>query len=106
MSLTEKGASALENIQQQIEKFDNKASILISVVGITFAISLSMLEIFSGYKAADKCKYIWLLLICILYFTSFALEMIFLLAIIYPRKKKTKNKIAIAYYLDSAELTI
>lgn len=105
MSLSEKGSSALSSIQQQIEKFDNKANILISVIGIIFAISLSMLEVFSGIKETDKCKYIWLLVISILYFASFAFEMIFLLAIIYPRKKKDKTKIAVGYYLDSANLT-
>ena len=56
----------LEEVQSQISFFDNKASILLSVVGIIFALTLSFLDVFHseffmGNNATFKTFYILLL---------------------------------------------
>lgn len=63
-------------IKEQIDKFDNKANILITIVGIIFAISLSMLDVFREFESIT-ITYILLLIFTILYFISFGVEMFF-----------------------------
>ena len=46
MSKEEKLGLNLQEVQNQIVKMDNKANLLITIVGIVFAISLSMLGVF------------------------------------------------------------
>lgn len=91
-------------IKEQIDKFDNKANILITIVGIIFAISLSVLDIFRVFKSITA-SYILLLIFTSLYFISFGLEMIFLIMVIYPRQKKNKDKKSLSYYLDVSTMT-
>ena len=40
-----------------------------------------------------------------LYFISFCLDMIFLIMVIYPRRKKNKDKKSLSYYLDVSSMT-
>lgn len=88
MDTKDKANEKIAIIKEQIDKFDNKANILIAIVSIVFAISLSMLDIFTS-----------------LYFISFCLEMIFLIMVIYPRRKKNKDKKSLSYYLDVSTMT-
>lgn len=91
-------------IKEQIDKFDNKANILIAIVSIVFAVSLSMLDIFREFESITV-SYILLLIFTSLYFISFCLEMIFLIMVIYPRRKKNKDKKSLSYYLDVSTMT-
>lgn len=91
-------------IKEQIDKFDNKANILIAIVSIVFAISLSMLDILKN-REAITISYILLLIFMSCYFISFGLEMFFLIMVIYPRRKKNKDKKSLSYYLDVSSMT-
>lgn len=98
----------LFGIQEQINKFDNKANSLITIVGIIFALSLGVLETFNqfiGTELTEKLQLKLSLLISfsLLYFISFTLELIFLILVIYPRKKK-EGKTSLNYYMDVAKL--
>ena len=104
MPTKDKLDNSLNTIKDQIDKFDNKANILIAIVGIVFAISLSMLDVFRGYESITT-PYILLLIFASLYFISFGLEMFFLIMVIYPRRKKTKNNKSLSYYIDIATMT-
>lgn len=106
MDTKEKANEYINTIKEQIDKFDNKANILIAIVGIVFAISLGMLDIFPQILMQNnKIKYILLIVFTILYFISFALEMLFLLMVIYPRRKKNKDKKSLSYYQDVSTMT-
>lgn len=105
----EKSEKTILSIQEQINKFDDKANSLITIVGIVFALSLGILETFNQFIGADMTaemhvKLYWLIALSILYFIVFAVEMIFLLFVIYPRRKK-KGAVSIDYYMDAAKLT-
>lgn len=91
-------------IKEQIDKFDNKANILIAIVSIVFAISLSMLDILKN-RESITISYILLLIFTSCYFISFGLEMFFLIMVIYPRRKKNKDKKSLSYYLDVSSMT-
>ncbi len=105
----EKSDEAVSAIQEQINKFDNKANSLITIVSIVFALSLGLLETFNQFVGIEltaqmQLKFNWLIALSILYFISFATEMVFLLLVIYPRSKK-QGKRTICYYLDAAKLS-
>lgn len=107
--LNEKSGEAVVAIQEQINKFDNKANSLITIVSIVFALSLGLLETFNQFigiefTAKMQLKFNWLIALSIVYFISFATEMNFLLLVIYPRRKK-RGKKTICYYLDAAKLS-
>ena len=104
MDTKDKANEKIAIIKEQIDKFDNKANILIAIVSIVFAISLSMLDIFREFESITV-SYILLLIFTSLYFISFCLEMIFLIMVIYPRRKKNKDKKSLSYYLDVSSMT-
>lgn len=104
MDTKDKANEKIAIIKEQIDKFDNKANILIAIVSIVFAISLSMLNIFREFESITV-SYILLLIFTSLYFISFCLEMIFLIMVIYPRRKKNKDKKSLSYYLDVSTMT-
>ena len=101
-----KADKSLLLIQEQINKFDNKANSLITIVGIVFALSLGILDTFNQFFGEEltaelRLKFRVLIAFSILYFISFAVELIFLILVVYPRKKKEgKNRIT-----DVAELS-
>ncbi len=100
----------LETVQNQIEKFDNKANILIAIVSIVFAISLNILDIFNQLSLLEmtqriRIKYIILFILISFYFLTFTLEMIFLILVIYPRKKRNSDENSLTYYLDVSKMT-
>jgi len=99
-----------EIIKNQIDKFDSKANILIAIVGIIFAVSLSVIDVFNELNSMaeteqTKIKFGLLLTFCIIYFVSFAAEMFLLIGVIFPRKKKNTSKIDMSYYFDVANLS-
>lgn len=104
MDTKEKVNENIGIIKEQIDKFDNKANILITIVGIIFAISLSMLDVFRTFESITA-SYILLLIFTSLYFVFFGLEMFFLIMVIYPRKKKNKDKKSLSYYIDVSKMT-
>lgn len=96
----------LQGVQNQISSFDNKASILVSLVGIVFALSLNFLDLFSKFNLeklseAEKGKFICVFIIFIAYILSFLVVIISLLFVIIPRTHK-KEKINVNYYGDIA----
>ena len=100
---------SLLSIQEQINKFDNKANSLITIVGIVFALSLGILDTFNQFFGEEltaelRLKFRVLIAFSILYFISFAVELIFLILVVYPRKKK-EGKLSLTYYADVAELS-
>lgn len=104
MDTKEKATENIGIIKEQIDKFDNKANILIAMVGIVFAISLSILDVFREFESITT-SYILLLIFTSLYFISFGLEMVFLIMVIYPRRKKNKDKKSLSYYIDVSTMT-
>lgn len=100
---------SLSSIQEQINKFDNKANSLITIVGIVFALSLGILDTFNqfvGIELTEELQYKFRLLILFstLYFISFTVELVFLILVVYPRKKK-EGQPSLTYYADVAELS-
>lgn len=99
----------LSAMQEQITKFDNKASSLITIVGIVFALSLGILDTFNQYIGIEiigklQVKFYLLITFSILYFLSFTIELIFLILVIYPRGKK-EGEVSLNYYNDVANLS-
>ena len=80
----------LDSIYSQISSFDNKASILVSIVGIVFALILNFLDVFSGesfntIETNVKITYYFLFIL----FCLVALLTIFsFIMVIFPRKHK------------------
>ena len=100
----------ISSVKEQIDRFDNKASILIGVVGIVFAISLGVMDVFNRLAISnaqvDRIKWILLLIFTVLYFISFAVVMVFLVLVIFPRKKKNDKMKSISYYMDISRMTV
>ena len=94
----------IKTIKYQIDKFDNKASILIAIIGIIFTISLSMLSILREIEPSTP-SYILLIVFTSLYFISFCLEMTGLILVIYPRQKRDKENQSLSYYKDVSSMT-
>ena len=72
MLIEEKAKTNTQTIKEQIDRFDNKASILITVVSIVFAISLSMVDVFEHLKTSVQtdethAKYISLIVFACFY---------------------------------------
>lgn len=100
---------SLLSIQEQINKFDNKANSLITIVGIVFALSLGILEVFNQFVGIELTgelllKYHLLIIFSTLYFISFTVELVFLILVVYPRKKK-EGQLSLTYYADVAGLS-
>lgn len=98
-------------IEMQINKMDNKAGLMISAIGIVFALTLELFSIFlqEGFSEANNCYKFLSYFFAAIYVTSFILSMLFLILVIFPRKnkkQKTTNKetFHINYYYDLSEL--
>lgn len=96
----------LEGIQSQISFFDNKASILLSVVGIIFALTLSFLDVFHSefFLGKDTTFRNFYILLFICYILITLTLIIFLILVILPRKHNRKEKYP-NYYLDIKDLS-
>jgi len=93
----------LSGIKEQIAAFDNKASILIAVLGIVFAFSFSVLEIIiTGFYGW------WVYLIYGFYLLSLTVSIILSLLVIIPRERKKSaapNIKSCTYYGDLKGMT-
>ena len=92
----------LNGIYNQIASFDNKAAVLISIIGIVFALSFDALDIFKSITMMLADLQTWRLISYIMlgiYCLSFVLSVIFFVLVIIPRSHKS-NYIHINYYKD------
>ena len=96
----------LDGIQSQIVSFDNKASILLSVVGIVFALALSFLDVFHAGFYIEQSKY-YQVCYCI-FFVLFIIvaiaAMVCYVLVILPRRNKTQYMYG-NYYLDICQMS-
>ena len=107
MNKNEEKHEILSGISNQISSFDNKASILISAIGILFALSLSFLDVFCEEKFLLKSpifKTFYYILFILFIFNTIIVIGSYILVIM-PRKKIGNKKYA-NYYNDIAELDI
>ena len=107
MSKNEEKHEILSGISNQISSFDNKASILISAIGILFALSLSFLDVFCEEEFLLKSpifKTFYYILFILFILNTIIVIGSYILVII-PRKKIGNKKYA-NYYNDIAELDI
>lgn len=95
----------LNSIHSQISSFDNKASILVTVVSVVSALSLSLINVFftDNFISKNDIFKSWFgVLFILLFIVSFLAITFFVLAII-PRKKMGTNIYA-DYYKDISEM--
>ncbi len=95
-------------IKEQINNFDNKASILIAIVSVVFTLSLNILDYVEKVRLAlpnNLVKYIALLASFSLYCVAFSLLIIFLVLVIYPRKNRLSNQKSAHYYMDVSKMS-
>ena len=95
-------------VKEQIDKFDNKASILIAIVSIVFTLSLNILNFVGEIKHSSNANltiYIHLIVFFSLYCIAFTVETFFLVLVIYPRKNRTQKKKSSHYYLNLAKMS-
>ena len=92
----------LEGIQCHISKFDNKANILLIVVGLIFAGSMQVFTVFSDLdRIQESSKFISLCVFAVAYLLNSMLTVGLLVGVIYPRRKKyNKDNIDVNYYYD------
>lgn len=95
----ENNKGILSGVLNQINSFDNKASILITVMGIIFGLSLTFLERYKDLEGCDCIKFCFKL-IYILYVFSSLLSIIFSLFVIFPRINKKQKPVNVNYYID------
>ena len=107
MNKNEQKHEILSGISNQISSFDNKASILISAIGIVFALSLSFLDVFCDEDFLLKSQNF--IIVYYILFILFIINTIIVIGsyilVIIPRKKIGNKKYA-NYYNDIAELDI
>lgn len=101
----ERKREILNEIESQINKMDNKAGILISAVGIVFALTIDLFGIFSKSEI-NICYIIFSYIFLTIYLLSFLASMSFFILTIIPRKKKTNNRKEpdLNYYYDLSNL--
>ena len=95
-------AEILDCIQCQISKFDNKANILLIVVGLIFAGSMQVFTVFSDLdRILESEKFISLCVFGVAYLLNSMLTIGLLVGVVYPRRKKyNKKDIDVNYYYD------
>ena len=95
-------AEILDGLQCQISKFDNKANILLIVVGLIFAGSMQVFTVFSDLdRILESEKFISLCVFGVAYLLNSMLTIGLLVGAVYPRRKKyNKKDIDVNYYYD------
>ena len=103
--MEERKREIFNEIESQINKMDNKAGILISAVGIVFALTIDLLSIFSKSEVSIYYKMFSYIFLGI-YLLSFLVSMSFFILTIIPRKKKgyDDEKVNINYYYDLSDI--
>lgn len=92
----------LNGILAQINSFDSKAGILISVIGIIFGLSLTLLNNFKEYKDCLP-KLTAFAIVYLLFVISSLIAIVFSVLVILPREsKEMKNNVN--YYMDPCEM--
>lgn len=91
----------LDGITNQISSFDNKAGILISVVGILFAFSFSVLEVFTYVKSHNM--FVCLSVFYCAFVVSTFVTIFLAVMVIVPRVNKL-DKVNVNYYRDIVEM--
>lgn len=81
----------LNGILAQINSFDSKAGILISVIGIVFGLSLTLLSNFKEYKDCLP-KLTAFATVYLLFVISSLIAIVFSVLVILPRESKEKKK--------------
>ena len=111
MEKEEKKKEIFDEIEMQINKMDNKAGLLISAVGIVFALTIDLFGIFAQDGFSDGNKWYIVLSYCFasIYIISFVVSMLFFILTIFPRKNKKQKELNneelhINYYYDLSEL--
>lgn len=111
MDKEEKKKEIFDEIEMQINKMDNKAGLLISAIGIVFALTIDLFSVFSqdGFLNANKWYIVLSYFFASVYIISFVVSMLFFVLTIFPRKNKkqkelNKEEIHINYYYDLSEL--
>lgn len=102
----EENKQILDGIQNQISSFDNKASILLSIVGIIFALTMSFLDVFhtSFYVEQNTVFKGWFSSIFVIYIIITILIIVSFILVIIPRTNKEKTKYP-NYYRDIKNMT-
>lgn len=89
---------SLEILLAQIASFDNKASIIVSILGIVFALSFTVIETVST-KVGDMKIYIFISFV--LFLISIISSLICAVLVLKPRKReKTPEHKSLTYYID------
>ena len=103
--MQERKKEIFNEIESQINKMDNKAGILVSVVGIVFALTIDLLNVVSKSEVSIYYKTFSYIFLGI-YLLSFLASMSFFILTIIPRKKKAcdNEKININYYYDLSDI--
>ncbi|OPZ24649.1 MAG: hypothetical protein BWZ03_00008 [bacterium ADurb.BinA186] len=91
----------LASIKEQIQSFDNKAEILLAVIGILFGLSITALTSLDKIDTDDQNSpwFIVFLLAAGLFAISSIVAVVLALLVIYPRKKKSPD-FDVCYYWD------
>ena len=102
-SLKEQKRLSLELILNQITSFDNKASIIVSILGIVFALSFTVIDVISS--KADQIKpYIFSSFLFFL--ISIIAALTFSVLVLFPKNRKGKlNLKSLTYYKDLKDIT-
>ena len=102
-SLKEQKKLSLELILNQITSFDNKASIIVSILGIVFALSFTVIEIISS-KSNQIKPYIFSSFL--LFLVSIIATLTFSVLVLLPKNRKSKiNHKSLTYYKDLKDIT-
>ena len=101
--LADQKAETLKILLNQITSFDNKASIIVTILGIVFALSFTVIDVIAGKSACQK-PYIFAsfisFLVCVLLSFTFAIS------VFSPRKRKKNivHKRSLTYYEDLKDM--
>lgn len=102
-SIKEQKKLSLELVLNQIASFDNKASIIVSILGIVFALSFTVIEVISSKSDLIK-PYIFSSFV--LFLISVISALTFSVLVLFPKKRKGKlNQKSLTYYMDLKNIT-
>lgn len=93
----------LRGVTNQIASFDTKAGILISVIGIIFALSLSLVDVAPLLKQ-NITNYRVFCVFFVLSLVSSIISIVFSLLVVIPRENK-QQKVNVNYYRDLDEMS-
>ena len=102
--ILENNKRILEGVLSQINSFDSKAGILISIMSIVFGLSLTLLD-FLKTNELGSCKYIVFSIVYLLFVISIIASIILSVLVIIPRgRPKNAERNNINYYMDLSEM--